>query len=541
VPPVDSAGKESYGRGSGVEVGLGQDLPVAANQIPLTQASAASHPPVRSDGDPAPNTASTGLVRTSLVDVPGSPLIYASAARGAAGAVWNPQTCITGQPISIGEGSVAKAQLIEAGTSNPDGTMTAPVVSLESENAQQALESRSVTYLFPNAGADGKADGTFGVGTYTEMILAPIKLAADPATGQGALEVNVAGTWYMSVRASGKAPATVQYGLLDPPADPDTPILNVLQDGVSQGSLTLQDILGGEGFALPADTAQLIGLAVGEDPRDVAAPGADPDADSKPVTTVTQGRAAADVLRLSLLTPGAPGDTSVQVAGLRVGHFESDVHVPEGGITCKFPVKKEGPSTVTTGTPFTWTITIPSDPDALAGIACKLVNISVDDAVITKSGTPKVKITGVSGGGAIGSSGTTAHWDNVGSYDPADPNRQPIVLTVTGVAQGAGTFTNTVDVHATLGECNGGGLLDGSALIADFLGQANLVGDGAVVGGAKILGHGETAAPTAAVLAERVLPTTGGTNRLFTGLGIAALLTAAGVYLFNKKVGASTS
>jgi LPXTG-motif cell wall-anchored protein len=145
----------------------------------------------------------------------------------------------------------------------------------------------------------------------------------------------------------------------------------------------------------------------------------------------------------------------------------------------------------------------------------------------------------VSNGGSH--TATSAHWDNLGSYDPNDPNRQPIVVTVKGIAEGAGTFVNTVDVHATLGECNGGGLLEGAALVADFLGRANITGDGAVVGGAQVLGHGETSAPTASVLAERVLPTTGGTNRLFTGLGIAALLMAAGVYLFNKKATSSTS
>ena len=541
-PPVDSAGAESYAKGSGVEVGLGQELPVTANQIPLTQASAASAPPVRSDGEPGVNPASTGLVKTSLVDVPLGPVAFASAARGKAGAVWSPSTCIAGQPISYGEGSVAQLDVLDVGTTNEDGTLQAPIITLEqSQTDQQAVESRSMTYLFPNTGPDGTADGTFGVGTITEMILAPISLAQDATTGLPALEIDVAGTWYMSVRASGKAPAEVQYGLLDPPADPDVPIISIFQGDELLGGLTFEDILGGEGLTLPPDIAALLSLGVGEDPRDIAAPNTDPDPDSQPVKTITQGRAAADVLRLNLLTPSAPGDTSVRVAGLRVGHFETDVRVPEGGIRCQFPVSKVGPDSVTTGQEFTWTITIPSDPNALAGVACKLTDIAATDLILTKTGNPKVRITSVSNGGTISADKQGASWSGLGSYDPNDPNRQPIVMTVKAVAEGAGTFQNTVDVTAKLTDCTGGGLFDGSAqLLAEFLGRANIQGDNAIQGGTEILGVGQTAAPTAAVLAERVLPTTGASRGL-TMLGIMAMLSAAGVYLFNRKVSSHTT
>ncbi|MEY2568542.1 MAG: hypothetical protein QOE35_3071 [Actinomycetota bacterium] len=540
---VDSTGKEAYGRGSGVEAGIGTDLPDAANQVALTQATAASHPPLRSDDKPGVNTASTGLVTTSLVQVPGGPLLYADALPSAAGAVWNPQTCIVGQPISFGRGSVAQAELIDAGgASNPNGTLPAPVISVDSTDQQKGLESRSFTYLFPNKGADGKADGTFGVGTYTEMILAPIKIAADPVTHQGALEIDVAGTWFFSIKASGKAPAEVQYGLKAPPAGP-VPILTVLQDGVEQGSLTLDQLTGGTaGIVLPSQAAQLIGLAIGEDPRDIAKPGADPDADSKPLTTVTEGRGAVDVVRLSALTPGAPDDSTTQVAGLRVGHFEADVKVPEGGIRCEFPVKKEGSPTATVGQEVPYTITIPSDPTALDGIACKLTNITATDTLrnATDTGPAKgVKITNAPGA-QIASGGQSATWTNLGDYDPNDPNRKPIVVTVGVTPTAATEFKNTVHVTATLGQCTGGGFLDGDASIQAFLQGAGLIGDNAIQG-ASIQGNGATSAPTAAVLAEKVLPTTGGTNRLFTGLGIAALLMAAGVYLFNKKVTSSTS
>lgn len=540
--PVDSAGKESYGKGSGVEVGLGSDLPDAdANQIKLTQAAGASHPPVRSDGDATkiPNAASSGLVSTSLVDVPVDPLLFVSAARGRGGAVWNPNTCIAGQPISFGEGSVAQADVLDAGGDTNSNGFDSPVVTLESENQQQAAESQSMTYLIANKGPDGKADGTYGVVSETEMILAPITLADDVTSGQGAITIDIAGTWFLRVIATGKGPATVQYGVGD--VQPNTPILNFFQGGSPVGGLTFQDIFGDAGLTLPPEIQQLLELSIGEAPRDIAAPDAlVPNPPVAPYLTTTEGRAAVDVLRLGALNLGAPA-AAPQIAGLRVGHMEAKVKVPEGGIKCQFPVKKEGPASVQTGQEFTWTITIPSDPDALAGVACKLTDIGAVDTVLTKSGDPKVEITSVSNGGSIGSTKRTASWSGLGSYDPNDPNRQPIVLTVKGIARGAGTFQNTVDVTATLGQCTGGGILNGETELAAFLARAQITGDGAVVGGAQIRGVGATSAPTSSVLGAQTLPTTGGTNGLFTGLGIAALLTAAGVYLFNKKAGASTA
>jgi LPXTG-motif cell wall-anchored protein len=544
--PVDSAGAESYGKGSGVEVGLATDLPNEdSNQIKLTQAGAASAPPVRSDGEPAPNSASTGLVKTSLVDVPAAQLLFASAARGKAGAVWNPQTCIAGQPISFGEGSVAQVDVLDTGTPNAEtGELEAPVVTLESTEQQEAVESQSMTYLVPNTNGAGQPDGTYGIVSETKMILAPVTLADDAVSGQGALTIEIAGTWLLRVHATGQAPATVEYGLLDPPEDPDTPILSFFQDGTLAGGLTFQDIFGEEGLVLPPEISTLLTLAIGENPRDIAPPNtANPDTVGDPFLTVTEGRAAVDVLRLGLLNLGDP-EASPSIAGLRIGHMESKVTIPAGGIKCQFPVKKEGPPTVTTGQEFSWTITIPSDPKALDGVACKLTGIAALDTIIDKTGSPQVSITSISGppgsSGQVAAGGQSATISNLGSYDPNDPNRQPILVTVKAIANGAGTFRNKVDVTAHLSDCTGGGLLEGAAELADFLADARITGDSAVVGGAQILGVGETSAPTAAVLAQRVLPQTGASRGL-TLLGLLAMLSAAGVYLFNRKVSGNSA
>ena len=541
---LDSAGKESYAKGSGVEVGLAQDLPAQdTEQIELTQAAGASHPPARSDGEDPPNAASSGLVTSSLVDVPAGPLLFASAARGKAGAVWNPQTCIAGQPISFGEGSVAQVDVLDTGESSDTG-LEAPVVTLESENQQQALESQSFTYLVANTGPDGKADGTFGVVSETRQILAPVTLADSAETNQGALTIDIAGTWVLKVTATGKGPATVEYGVEG--LGTDVPVIRFLQDGVpiEGAELTLDMIFGDEGFTLPPELAPLLGLAIAEQPRAISPSETTvPNPPVPPITEVTHGQAAVDVIRLDLLNVGLP-DSAPEVVGLRIGHMEADVKVPAGGIRCQFPVKKEiagGVTTVQTGQEFTWTITIPSDPDALAGIACKLTNISAVDNIITQTGSPNVTITSVSNGGSINADKRGASWTGLGTYDPNDPNRQPIILTVKATASGAGTFLNTVDVTATLGECTGGGLFEGDAeALADFLGRAKLEGDNAINGGTNVLGVGQTASPLTAVLAQRTLPTTGASRGL-TMLGIAAMLTAAGVYLFNRKVSSSIS
>jgi hypothetical protein len=527
--PVDSAGKESYGKGSGVEVGLGQDLPNLddADQIKLVQTGAASEPPVRSDGEAAPDSASTGLVESEILAVPAAPLLYADAGQARSGAVWSNKTCIVGQPLAFGEGTVADAQVLAIGADNAEtGNIEGALITTDSEDGDDVIDSQSFTYLIANKNADGTPDGTYGVVSETRMILAPVTLAEDATTGQGALQINVAGEWFFRVTATGKGPATVQYGLVDPPEDPDTPIIQVLTDGVLQGGLNFQDLFGETGLVIPG--LPLAQVSIGEDPRAIAAPGATPDPESQPTLTTTEGSAAVDVASIILLKPG---DVGTHLADIRIGHMEASVKVPAGGFRCRFPVSKTGPSTVNTGQEFEWTIKIPSDPHALDGVSCDIVGIAAIDHLETVSGNPRPRLTSASNGGVISSDGQRATWANLGSYKNGDP---PITVTVKGTAAGAGTFQNVVDVTATLGNCNGGGLLTGEAL-ASFLQGANLVGEGAVSGGAQISGTGATGGINAEVLGQALPATGGGANTLYVGLAMAALLSAAGVYRLTRK------
>ncbi|MBV9936090.1 MAG: hypothetical protein JO367_17465, partial [Actinobacteria bacterium] len=81
-PSVDPAGKQVYGKGSAVEVGLGTNIPNSdANQIGLPGlAEAASNPATRNDGGKVTNSSVTGLVDKNLATIPGDPLAYVQAA-----------------------------------------------------------------------------------------------------------------------------------------------------------------------------------------------------------------------------------------------------------------------------------------------------------------------------------------------------------------------------------------------------------------------------------------------------------------------------
>ena len=56
------------------------------------------------------------------------------------------------------------------------------------------------------------------------------------------------------------------------------------------------------------------------------------------------------------------------------------------GFRCTIPVSKTGPAEAQAGQEITWTIKVPSDPDALLGLNCDLVNITVKDTIRTTQG-----------------------------------------------------------------------------------------------------------------------------------------------------------
>jgi hypothetical protein len=546
-PSVDPAGKQSFGKGSGVEVGLGTDIPISdTNQVPLpTPAEAAASPAARSDGKPVTNSSVTGLVDNPLVKVDGAqPILFANVSSTQAGAVYNPLTCPIGQPLSYGRAHTTRAQLLDAvQKTNPDKTLGAPLVDAGSsafgDNRSEA-DSRSFTYLVSNG------DGTYGVATETHMTFAPISLlSSDPAAPPVAV-IEVLGEWVFRAVATGKpGGAKVTYAVIGPSSDPDTPVIRVWLGATKFTDLPAleikrKDLFTATGVDIPA--SPIVHATLGEPPRALQPNTNDPKlaaaAPALQAADGTKAAGAADVVRIL----GLDGGGGVHVAGLRVGHVEATATVPAGGIKCTFPVSKAADKDpVNAGDPFVWTISIPSNSHALDGLGCEIVSMSAIDKTAVITGKPSFTVLGADNGGVV--TGTSPNYTitfpALGTYKNGDP---PKVVHINGKianTTAAGKIEDKVDVIANLGNCTGGGLLTGTAL-ADFLGSAKLVGTGATVQGgnvATILGTGTLSGPTVnggSVQAAK-LPATGGPTTALAGFATAALLLGYGAHKLRRK------
>jgi hypothetical protein len=539
---LDPAGDESYGKGSALEVGLGVSLPDEnANQIALSSRAEAAALPIKvSPTDPAPtgaNSNDTGLVQSEQVVIPGDPVAYVNALPNEAEAVWNDRTCILGQPISYGRGRAATAQLVDTSSDDTTSDLDAPLVNASQDFFGDAgrgvADTKSFTYLINNG------DGTFGVGSETHMTFAPVGLLqTDPAT-PAPIVIEVLGEWVFRAVSTGKPGGSkVTYEVNVPgAADPNPTVIRIWLGSVDPTTptinITRNQLFTDEGIGIPA--SPLIDAAIGEDARGIDTDLDDGvvDATTKPTEAAdgTLASGAADVVRIDALAPGG----GVEVAGVRIGHMEAKAQAPAGGFRCTIPVSKVGPTTGNAGESITWTINVPADAEALRGLACDLVNITVVDTIKTTKGNATGSITSISAQGKSATgNGATATLSGLGPYKVGDP---PIVVTVVAKLSGSGEITNTANVTANLANCGQGNL---SGKITGFADIAKVTGTAEVLGTAKVTGSGTAGATGVQVLAARQLPTTGA-NRLFTGLGLAALLSAAGVYLLERKVRRSTS
>jgi LPXTG-motif cell wall-anchored protein len=484
--PVATANpsKDSYGRGSGAEIGLGTTVPDPAakdtNQIILSGLAEASAPPT------------SDLVTKEILgtQIPGNPLLYASLLRGQAQARWSNSSCVFGAPTDYGLGYAADAQVLNTTGGNldptdPDPTKQIPLLSTDTNpNGEDAVQTKSFTYLRP------EPDGSFAVVSEVREELAPVLLFKNMTGAQ--IKIDVGGEWYLRTISTGKpGGAKVEYGTtgnstpnvntlvsITPPGGPVQDILHV-QDLFGPGKIPTQIPLGTNGQYLAI-------INVGEKPRAIGSDDAVADSSGNlpaPQTSAdgTTTGAAVDVVRVQLVVPG----TGQHIAEVRVGHMEAKSVAPSGGVQCNVPVTKTAnPDPVTAGNPFTWTITIPSAPDSLAGSDCDLTNIKVVDDAKVLSGSPRANITGASNGGHVtgatvsGSTHGGVTWDNVGNYHPGGP---PIVLTINGNIpsnSGAGVLQNTATVTATLGNCKGG------AAGQDIVGTGTVTGTSQVTGAA---------------------------------------------------------
>ena len=520
------ASKNSYGRGSGLELGVGTTVPdsaKAANQAIIAGLAQQSAAPIDSFGDtPGPD----GVVTKEVGPVPGDPLVYASLLRGQAAANWNPNFCVLGAPLGYGLGYAADAQLIDTGTKNADGSMGAPLVAADigTPTDRTVSQSKSFTYLRP------EPDGTFAVVSETHETIAPVTLFKNTPNE---VKIEVAGEWVLRTVSTGKPGGSfVEYAPAGNPS-PTTPLVTITPPGAASQILLKTQQLFGPGVlptqislppSTPGGSPYLLQVNVGESPR---APGSQ----NSPTPAITSAdgtttKAAVDVVRVDLVVPGVNQD----IADVRIGHMEASSVAPSGGVDCPIPVTKTAnPDPVTAGNPFTWTISIPTNAQSLLGTDCDLTNITAHDVATKLSGdTVRADVSGASNGGVLGSNHTvsggnavTVDW-NLGptvKYHPGDP---PIVLTINGSipsTSGAGVIQNTVTVHATLGNCTGG------AAGQDIIGTATINGTANVVG-AAVQGTAFVQGPTvksANVLAAQ-LATTGQKDPWVPVLGGGLLL-----------------
>jgi len=503
-------GKNAYGRGTGLEVGLLTPHPADPdpNQILLAGLAEALAPPIG------------GPVTKQIGPITIDPLLNVNLLRGNAQAAFDPNTCVVGKPFAYGQAEVAKVQLLNTGGKLPNGEFASPLIATSLPDDRNVAHTRTFSYLVPNG------DGTFGVVSETRQQVLPLDLL------NGAITIELLGEWVLRTTATGKpGGAKVEYAPAG--AGPQTPVLRLKLLNSPPVTLTLQQLLGPNGLDL--SLPGLLQLRVGTPPRPIGN-NASPQPPAPVAADGTSASAAVDVVQLKVLD--VPGLTGLD---LRIGHMESSVTAPSGGVSCDLPVAKTvDPATVSGSGTFTHAITIPSDAGAVAALfGCDLVDIRAQDVISVTSGSPAFQVTAASHGGAISADGRTVTWPNLGSYRPGDP---PIVLTVTvAVAPGspAGALEDTVTVTATLGNCRSAA--SGTNIIGTVVAGGSVRGT-VTVPGPVIVGPGTptTAVPTTtagngtpqvSVLPEVITrngrPAVGGGDLSRTGFNFAVVVAAA--------------
>ncbi|MGH9003224.1 MAG: hypothetical protein ACRDYV_08855, partial [Acidimicrobiia bacterium] len=373
-----------FGRGSGLEVGLGQDS-AAEPQLALQRAEAKSPP-------------STPLVEgkveaANIPPVATASLLLGQAQSRAAAA------CTTGVDLSFGRGYAADASLAGDAIQSESPTPPAPA----------AAESRSGTRLVPQANPIPTPEGIarFGLQSETRQIIAPVVI--------GPLTLKFAGEWVLRAVADGNGVGEVFFG--PGTVEPSTPLLTIINGGSVVEELLFQDLFGKTG--LNVNVGGVADITIGEDPRAIGG-----DINSMATETTTYAAGAVDVARVTLLG-GTGGD-------IRIGHMEAAVAVPAGGIQCGIGLQKNAnPTKVAAGDSFDWTISV-SNPNDCILTALKVVDtISADEGI-------KWAVVG-SDPKADTQSNTSVIWNDVGPLNPGVTRDLKINVKVDR-ASGSGKF-----------------------------------------------------------------------------------------------------
>lgn len=490
---LPTTGKNAYGHGAGVNLGLLQNYD-AAPQAQLTIAEATSPP--------------RSVKQTSIVDLsdtPLAPIVKAvvqpdTAAANTTGAT---NFCVLGKPISSGTAEVTNASLLNLAIPNMPGFS---LVSVD-----QGVKSLSAENLVPPTTADGKPVSQTGLAlsSSTEIQTAGVTIAKG---SPGELTVKVLNPLRLEAVAGGSpGTASVRYAPVGEGVGPDTPVLSFTSGGQTQ-ELTLQQLTGNGGVKLNLGVAD---VEIGVPPT------------SKVAANGTSASGSADLIRVSVpgtapiaanvdgplgpvlnpvLQPVVDGlrpvlgqiqdgltSAGLNAADVRIGHFEAAAQVPAGGIECGLPVTKTvDKDPVRPGGSFTYTITVTNPYD------CTLTNVKVTDTVAATDGV-RWSVTGTDPT-ADSVSDTKVVWDDIGPIKPG--GKASVTLTVrVDPASAAGRFTDTA---VAVADCGAGKGTAGGGVAVPVAGRVTLgapkVGAGVTPKGPPLAYTGsDDAAPLAAV------------------------------------------
>ena len=178
------------------------------------------------------------------------------------------------------------------------------------------------------------------------------------------------------------------------------------------------------------------------------------------------------------------------------------------------------PDPVPAGQDATFVISIPSDPGLFNALfSCDLVGITAIDTVDVESGKVNFQIVSADHGGVVDTTNNKVTWTNLGNYVLGQPPIElRLVVHISG-ASGNAVLRDTVDVSATLGNC-----------------QGRAAGDDIVLGSGQITNAALTGRFVLLTpVSEGDLPSTGGTA-LPLVVGGAMALMALGVFRVRRLV-----
>ncbi|HWG74551.1 MAG TPA: hypothetical protein VG184_10920, partial [Acidimicrobiales bacterium] len=501
--PSGLSGKAAYGSGTGLEVGLATPAFTNAdpNQIKLAGKAEAAAPPDQTVGPKVVGPLNLG------------PIGSVSLLSGTANAVYDPNFCPIGEPLSYGNGQAANVQLLSLGSLSSALASAGPLLNTAGPagSGTTTAESTSDTYLSANG------DNTFGVSAQTSETVAPLTanilgLAQVEITVQGNTPSQPIGLKATTTGgSSGASVSLVNAGLVNIDLIVGGTRTNLLHIPISAitgmggnliiplslaglknigtqlttavgGIPLLGGILGGVvgGVTTPVDTAvtnlynslpaalqSLLNVGIGSIEIDsVPHPIGGSGTLGPTVVGGTLASGAIDLVKVQLgvdTTGLGLNLPSLPLVNLEAGHMEVSAADAQP-IICTIPMAKTvNPNSVTAGNNFTQTIQIP-DPTKLALLACSLSNVTATDTITDLSGNPTFKVLSVDHGGTVttnGSSSATITWTGL-SYTAAPVGSTPtppIQLHVTvsvpadspgGVVQDLATATGTPT------GCNGG-------------------------------------------------------------------------------------